>query len=94
MREIPEIYFQQDFDLSDPDTFAAACPDDRDVSSMSMVMQERLSHHLDVVEVHLLREIGSRSESFFEALGVLQELNAAIESTCDRIAELRHQLAI
>jgi vacuolar protein sorting-associated protein 54 len=53
-----------------------------DVSSMSMVMQEQLSHHLDTIEVHLLREIGSRSDSFFEALGVLQELNAVGLALC------------
>jgi hypothetical protein len=43
--------------------------------------------------VHLLREIGARSDSFFEALGVLQELNEMIESTCDNIGNLRMDMA-
>ena len=40
-----------------------------------------------------MREIGARSDSFFEALGVLQELNEMIESTCDNIGNLRMDMA-
>jgi hypothetical protein len=36
--------------------------------------QERLSHYLDIVEIHLLQEIGTRSDSFFQALAVLNDL--------------------
>ncbi|CAI5520764.1 unnamed protein product [Closterium sp. Naga37s-1] len=43
----------------------------------------------DLVEVHLVKEISSRSDSFFEALEKLEDLNRGIVETCDRIRLLR-----
>eukprot|EP00959_Pyramimonas_sp_CCMP1952_P156153 3265863-Pyramimonas_sp.AAC.2 len=41
------------------------------------------------VMVHLLKEISVRSDSFFQALAVLQDLGVLIHKVCDKIVGLR-----
>ncbi|CAM6088872.1 unnamed protein product [Calypogeia fissa] len=87
LQEIPSLYFDEDFALEKGSTFDAACP----FASIpqNMLLQEKLSHYLDLVEVHLVREISARSDSFFDALGQLEDLNAQIVQACDQIRELQ-----
>ncbi|KAL4191169.1 hypothetical protein AMTRI_Chr07g79370 [Amborella trichopoda] len=92
LREVPSLYFKEDFALEDGVTFKAACP----FSSINenLVLQEKLSHYLDVVEVHLVKEISLRSDSFFEAQGHLQDLNKKIVEACGRLRELKETIRI
>ncbi|KAI5080569.1 hypothetical protein GOP47_0003752 [Adiantum capillus-veneris] len=87
LREIPSLYFKEDFALEDGSTFQVACP----YSSIpqNMMLQEKLSHYLDIIEVHLVREIEARSESFYEAQGQLEGLNSEIVQACAQIKELK-----
>ncbi|CAM6025253.1 unnamed protein product, partial [Sphagnum balticum] len=87
LREIPSLYFDEDFALEKGSTFQAACP----FSSLpqNMLLQEKLSHYLDLVEVHLVKEISARSDSFFKALDQLEDLNSRIVGSCDQIHELQ-----
>ncbi|KAL1562543.1 hypothetical protein AAHA92_05113 [Salvia divinorum] len=73
LREVPALYFKKDFELEDGTTFRAACP--FRTMSENVALQERLSQYLDVVELHLVREISVRSSSFFEAQLQLEDLN-------------------
>ncbi|KAG9441743.1 hypothetical protein H6P81_017597 [Aristolochia fimbriata] len=92
LREVPSLYFKEDFALEEGATFRAACP----FTSISenMVLQEKLSHYLDVVELHLVKEIALRSDSFFEAQGQLQDLNVRIVEACGRIRELKETIRL
>ncbi|EOY25520.1 VPS54 isoform 5 [Theobroma cacao] len=92
LREVPALYFKEDFALEDGPTFRAACPF-TDVSE-NIVLQEKLSHYLDVVELHLVKEISLRSNSFFEAQGQLQDLNVKIVEGCSRIRELKETIRL
>lgn len=87
LREIPSLFFKEDFALEDGSTFQVACP----YSSIpqNMMLQEKLSHYLDIIEVHLVREIEARSESFYEAQGQLEGLNSEIVRACEQIQELK-----
>ncbi|KAL3677642.1 hypothetical protein R1sor_027590 [Riccia sorocarpa] len=87
LREIPSLYFDEDFALDKGSTFHQACP----FSSIpqNMMLQEKLSHYLDLVEVHLVKEISARSDSFFEALRQLEDLNERIVQACDQIRLLQ-----
>lgn len=87
LREVPSLYFKEDFRLEDGATFRAACP--FSTFSENAVLQEKLSQYLDVVELHLVKEISLRSSSFFEAQGQLQDLNAKIVEGCTRIRQLK-----
>ncbi|MCD7465187.1 Vacuolar protein sorting-associated protein 54 [Datura stramonium] len=87
LKEVPALYFREDFELQDGATFKAACP--FRTTAENLVTQEKLSQYLDVVELHLVREISLRSNSFFEAQGQLEDLNSKIVEGCDRIKELK-----
>lgn len=92
LREVPALYFKEDFELEDGATFRAACP----FSTMNenLVLQERLSQYLDVVEMHLVKEISLRSNSFFEAQQQLGDLNVKIVEGCKRIRELKETIRL
>ncbi|KAL0407565.1 UNVERIFIED_CONTAM: Vacuolar protein sorting-associated protein 54, chloroplastic [Sesamum latifolium] len=87
LREVPALYFKEDFQLEDGATFRAACPF-RTISE-NVALQERLSQYLDVVELHLVREISMRSSSFFEA----QE-SAGVEQEAWDLIKLQNKLRL
>ncbi|KAJ3022304.1 hypothetical protein HKX48_006491 [Thoreauomyces humboldtii] len=96
---VPKIFLEPDFNLSNPHTFAIVC-ESGDITSASpestarsSALQEKLSHHLDTVEVHLIREISRRSSSFFAALANLQALHQETYSCVAQITNLRKKLA-
>ncbi|XP_057465271.1 vacuolar protein sorting-associated protein 54, chloroplastic isoform X2 [Actinidia eriantha] len=92
LRQVPALFFKEDFALEDGATFRTACP----FSTMSenLVLQEKLSQYLDVVELHLVKEISLRSNSFFDAQGQLQDLNVKIVEGCSRIRELKETIRL
>ncbi|KAJ4702783.1 Vacuolar protein sorting-associated protein 54 chloroplastic [Melia azedarach] len=92
LREVPALYFKEDFALSEGATFRAACPFSN--VTENIVLQEKLSQYLDVVELHLVKEISLRSNSFFEAQGQLQDLNVKIVEGCSRIRELKETIRL
>lgn len=73
--------------------FRAACPFSQSPEE-NVELQERLGHYLDVVEMHLVREISLRSDSFYEAQGQLQGLNGEIVEACVKVRELRETIKI
>ncbi|XP_074338003.1 vacuolar protein sorting-associated protein 54, chloroplastic isoform X1 [Apium graveolens] len=92
LREVPALYFKEDFELEDGGTFRAACP--FSTANENLVLQEKLSQYLDVVELHLVKEISLRSNSFFEAQEQLEGLNVRIVEGCSRIRELKETIRI
>ncbi|KAG5622001.1 hypothetical protein H5410_007219 [Solanum commersonii] len=92
LKEVPALYFKEDFELEDGATFKAACP--FRTTAENLVTQEKLSQYLDVVELHLVREISLRSNSFFEAQGQLEDLNSKIVQGCDGIRELKETIKL
>lgn len=92
LREVPALYFKEDFALEDGATFRSACPFSN--ISENLVFQDKLSHYLDVVEMHLVKEISLRSNSFFEAQVQLQDLNVKIVEGCNRIRELKETIRL
>ncbi|CAN6462681.1 unnamed protein product [Victoria cruziana] len=92
LREVPPLFFKEDFTLEDGGTFRAACP----FSSISetSVLQEKLSHYLDIVELHLVKEISLRSDSFYEAQVQLQDLYGRIVESCGRLNELKSTIRL
>ncbi|KAK9099754.1 hypothetical protein Scep_023184 [Stephania cephalantha] len=83
---------QEDFALEEGATFRAACPFSS--AAENALLQEKLSQYLDTVEMHLVKEISLRSNSFFEAQGQLQGLNFQIVEACGRIRELKETIRL
>ncbi|CAE6476390.1 unnamed protein product [Rhizoctonia solani] len=103
LSEVPSVYFNPSFDLSDPRTFATVTEQDvgathRRTSSsptdiaLNHILQEKLSHYMDIVEQHLVQEIAIRSVPFFAALSNLQDLQTEGAACLSRIARLKAQL--
>uniref|UniRef100_A0A3B4YG08 Vacuolar protein sorting-associated protein 54 n=1 Tax=Seriola lalandi dorsalis TaxID=1841481 RepID=A0A3B4YG08_SERLL len=97
-----QIFLKPDFALEDPATFNAVLPwshfnsaggkSSRDVAS-SKLLQEKLSHYLDVVEVSIARQISLRSEAFFHAMSSQHELQDQLQETQRAVAVLRGRTA-
>lgn len=93
---IPAIFSDKNFDLENPNIFAAVT-DYKDIigvaspgaSDASFVLQDTLTHYADTAEVYLLKEISRRAPAFFESLGHLKELDAETRECADQIAKLR-----
>ncbi|KAF8935403.1 ribosomal 40S subunit protein S1B [Dissophora ornata] len=98
---VPSIFFDPDFNFENPRTFDLVCeqtgPSDAKNNTTSIItnsiLQEKLSHYLDTVEIHLMTEISRRSTSFFEALSNLQALHSQTLECVSQIHVLRAQLA-
>ncbi|CAE6339351.1 unnamed protein product [Rhizoctonia solani] len=100
---VPSIYFNTSFDLSDPRTFAAVTEQETGAShrrassspadiALNHILQEKLSHYMDIVEQHLVQEIAIRSVPFFAALSNLQDLQTEGAACLSRISRLKAQL--
>ncbi|XP_030636024.1 vacuolar protein sorting-associated protein 54 [Chanos chanos] len=102
LEQVPKIFMKPDFVLNDPATFNAVLPwshfsvaggkNSRDVAS-SRLLQEKLSHYLDVVEVSIARQISLRSEAFFHAMSSQHELQDRLRETAAAVATLRARMA-
>ncbi|KAF9166972.1 hypothetical protein DFQ26_006236 [Actinomortierella ambigua] len=103
---VPSVFFDPDFNFENPRTFDIVCElpgTGVDVATgakstttsivNNSILQEKLSHYLDTVEIHLMTEISRRSTSFFEALSNLQALHSQTLECVSQIHVLRAQLA-
>ncbi|XP_008315437.1 vacuolar protein sorting-associated protein 54 [Cynoglossus semilaevis] len=100
--QVPKIFLKPDFALEEPATFSAVLPwshfggtvgkSSRDVAS-SKLLQEKLSHYLDVVEVSIARQISMRSDAFFHAMSSQHELQDRLLDTQHAVAVLREKTA-
>ncbi|KAI9592796.1 Vps54-like protein-domain-containing protein [Syncephalis fuscata] len=100
LNTVPRLFFEEDFDLSDPSTFtntlklaAVALNREPDIKCIQPDLIDWYSQHLDTVESHLLREVALRSSSFFAALAALRNLHSQSTSSVTRTRELRSMLA-
>ncbi|MGH0137901.1 UNVERIFIED_CONTAM: hypothetical protein FKN15_074457 [Acipenser sinensis] len=102
LEQVPKIFMKPDFALDDPLTFNAVLPwshfsgagskGSRDVAS-SRLLQEKLSHYLDVVEVNIVHQISLRSEAFFHAMTSQHELQDYLRNTFQAVKVLRDRIA-
>lgn len=102
LEQVPKIFMKPDFALEDPSTFNSVLPwshfnsaggkSSRDVAS-SKLLQEKLSHYLDVVEVSIARQISLRSEAFFHAMSSQHELQDQLQETQTAVSVLRQRTA-
>ncbi|KAF9584918.1 hypothetical protein BGW38_004669 [Lunasporangiospora selenospora] len=102
LKTVPAIFFDPNFNFENPRTFDLVCEQTGNSSDSknntnsivsNSILQEKLSHYLDTVEIHLMTEISRRSNSFFEALSNLQALHSQTLDCVSQIHVLRAQLA-
>ena len=93
LSHVPQLCFAEDFDLSNPETFAFFSPPDQ-AHATSMVTLEKLNGYLDTVELTLLAEVSSRSEGFFDALKSYEVLTNEVAAGCAQIEALRSKMRL
>uniref|UniRef100_A0A4W3GHA1 Vacuolar protein sorting-associated protein 54 n=1 Tax=Callorhinchus milii TaxID=7868 RepID=A0A4W3GHA1_CALMI len=99
------IFMKPDFALEDSLTFSSVLPwshfschhgagvkGARDGAS-SRLLQEKLSHYLDVVEVNIAHQISLRSDAFFHAMTSQHELQDYLTKTSQAVKILRDKIA-
>ncbi|EOD09244.1 vacuolar protein sorting 54 [Emiliania huxleyi CCMP1516] len=87
---VPQVVFEERFDLTDPSTFAVFSPEG--APHATLVTIERMTNYLDQVEITLLGEVSSRAEGFFEALVSYDRLGAEVEAGVRQLAAMRERL--
>ncbi|KAJ3993958.1 vacuolar protein sorting-associated protein 54 [Lentinula boryana] len=95
---VPSVFFQSNFDLGNPQTFALVTEQDGSSNgdptalAHSLPLLEKFSHYADTVELHLSNEIAARAPSFFAALTNLHTLQSESTATLSQISRLRTML--
>nr|XP_040127141.1 vacuolar protein sorting-associated protein 54 isoform X3 [Ictidomys tridecemlineatus] len=102
LEQVPKIFMKPDFALDDSLTFNSVLPwshfntaggkGNRDAAS-SKLLQEKLSHYLDIVEVNIAQQISLRSEAFFHAMTSQHELQDYLKKTSQAVKMLRDKIA-
>ncbi|XP_061736686.1 vacuolar protein sorting-associated protein 54 isoform X2 [Nerophis ophidion] len=102
LEQVPKIFMRADFALEEANTFNFVLPwthfnntSSKNYQDMysSKLLQEKLSHYLDVVEVSIARQISLRSEAFFHAMSSQHELQDRLKETQQAVAVLRRRTA-
>lgn len=102
---IPSVFAEEDFELKNPRIFDIVSenvnivgplhsePEPRSSTSSVLILQERLSSFLDIVETTLVDEISGSGPAFFDALDELRELQSKANGCITRIASLHDELS-
>ncbi|WFC95349.1 hypothetical protein MBRA1_001996 [Malassezia brasiliensis] len=103
---VPQVFFGAEFDLNKQYTFDLVTERYKQSTALGMdgvessygvvlnqMLQEKLSYYSDVIEQHLVVEIGARSASFFDALETLQQLSKDTAACIAQIDALHAHLA-
>lgn len=76
--DIPSIFFKSDIEMHNPSTFSQVFPG---IQESGRFLQEKLSHYLDIVEIHIAKQVTRRSSAFFHAMTsqdtIMEEMNEA-----------------
>lgn len=103
---IPKMFFQSTFSLTNPETFSSLYPWlPKTILQESMqpnvaknnnhsvkLLQEKLSHYLDIVEVQIARQIALRSDVFFHAMLSHDALMEQLSTTGMAVKVLRDKI--
>jgi len=88
LKTVPEVYFRPDFSIQDKKFFS-----DLSERKDKMVLQDKLSYYLDLVEVNLLKQICLRANSVLTALQIIQKLHADVAAACMQIKSIRENIS-
>lgn len=104
---IPKVFLDPDFRLDDPRIFKQVIgdcnlfsdnetPDENVKSTLAKNnnLQEELSRYLDIVEVNLIKEISKSSDSFFNTIGDIKEIQSQSESCAVKFHDILDKLKL
>ncbi|XP_076820156.1 vacuolar protein sorting-associated protein 54-like isoform X2 [Clavelina lepadiformis] len=95
---LPKIFLRTDFNMGNHHIFASvltvaeksvdASSIHRREMSSSKLLQEKLNHYLDRVEMAIVRQISLQSDAFFKAMASHDELHEYLNATMTSVKEL------
>lgn len=102
LQNIPKIFLMPQFNLENPDTFSTVFPwsqlstgtfrnvkDGKSQQSSSKLLQEKLSHYLDVIEVQIAHQISLKSAAFFDVISSHDAVMEQLSQTLITVTKLR-----
>ncbi|BFZ07694.1 hypothetical protein BsWGS_10733 [Bradybaena similaris] len=97
-----KLFMSTHFNLENPDIFNTVFPwtqieesrvgHPAEQRQSSKLLQEKLSHYLDIVEVRIARQISQKSDAFFHAMTSHDELQEKLTYTVQSIKRLRESI--
>ncbi|XP_071485791.1 vacuolar protein sorting-associated protein 54-like [Diadema antillarum] len=93
LQQVPKMFFKGEFALENQETFEAVLPWSQFRGQQSSkLLQEKLSHYLDMVEVQIARQISMRSNAFFSAMASHDKLQEDLVATAKAVCDLRDKI--
>lgn len=93
LQDIPQIFMKPHLELSNPATFASVFTGVGDGATQSgRLLQEKLSHYLDIVEVQIARQVAQKSSAFFHAMTSQDTIMAQMGEASANVRQLRSKL--
>lgn len=100
LASIPKIFLSPNLDLSQRDNFNAVFPfakeglldEGGNVVVHAKLMQEKLSHYLDIIEVRIAEQVASKSQAFFHAMTSHDALMEQLTQTITVLKALRENI--
>ncbi|CAG5127416.1 unnamed protein product [Candidula unifasciata] len=100
-----KLFMSTHFNLENPDIFNTVFPwtqieesrsghNQSEQRQSSKLLQEKLSHYLDIVEVRIARQISQKSDAFFHAMTSHDELQEKLTHTVQSVKRLRESINI
>lgn len=91
---IPEIFLKQSFPLNNPVIFNTVFPNvvskkDEKSTQSGRLLQEQLSHYLDIVEVQIAKQVSQKSGAFFHAMTSHDTIMEQMGVACYEVRGLR-----
>lgn len=86
LSEVPSIFFKSELMLNDSQTFSVVFPDlgetAQDSRACCRLLQEKLSHYLDIVEIQIAKQVSQKSDAFFHAMlshdTIMEQMSSAV----------------
>lgn len=97
LSSIPDIFLRQTFPLNDRSVFNVVFPniansgDSKNYQS-GRLLQEQLSHYLDIVEVQIAKQVSQKSGAFFHAMTSHDTIMEQMGSACNEVRTLRSKV--
>uniref|UniRef100_A0A1I8PN64 Vacuolar protein sorting-associated protein 54 n=1 Tax=Stomoxys calcitrans TaxID=35570 RepID=A0A1I8PN64_STOCA len=98
LSEIPEIFLKENLNLQHAPTFGQVFPNVMQSPSgaerkrTGRLLQEQLSHYLDIVEVKIAQQVAQKSAAFFHAMTSQDAIMCEMQEAAKRVKALRSSL--
>lgn len=94
IEDIPPIFLKNTLPLNDPNTFNEIFPGiinskDAKYNHNVRILQEKLSHYLDIVEMQIAKQVSQKSGAFFHAMTSHDTIMEQMGVACNEVKMLR-----